>query len=80
MAATLTATAFAINGRNVLAPLPTRDCFLPMLAALSLAAIEQAAAVGGRGVLPLAFRRGRPAGEFPVETSAALMAYLRAYD
>ncbi|MGO7793365.1 phosphomannomutase, partial [Rhizobium ruizarguesonis] len=33
----LTATAFDINGRNVRA-LTTRDCFIPMLAILSLAA------------------------------------------
>lgn len=75
----LTATAFDINGRSVRA-LPTRDCFLPMLAALSLAAIrkEPLSAVAASYSLP--FAAADRLENFPVETSAALMGHLRASD
>lgn len=73
----LTATPFDINGRSVRA-LPTRDCFLPMLATLSLVAIrkEPLSAVAASYKLP--FAAADRLENFPVETSTALMAFLRA--
>ncbi|MBX5092890.1 phosphomannomutase [Rhizobium lentis] len=75
----LTATPFDINGRSVRA-LPTRDCFIPLLAILSLAAIrrEPLSAIAASYRLP--FAAADRLENFPVETSAALMAYLRASD
>jgi phosphomannomutase len=75
----LTATAFDINGRSVRA-LPTRDCFMPMLATLSLAAIrkEPLSVVAASHKLP--FAAADRLENFPVETSAALMAHLRTSD
>jgi phosphomannomutase len=75
----LTATPFDINGRNVRA-LPTRDCFLPMLATLSLAAIrkEPLSVVAASYKLP--FAAADRLENFPVETSTALMTFLRASD
>lgn len=75
----LTATPFDINGRSVRA-LPTRDCFLPMLATLSLAAIrkEKLSIVAASYKLP--FAAADRLENFPVETSAVLMTYLRASD
>ncbi|EJZ16618.1 phosphoglucomutase/phosphomannomutase alpha/beta/alpha domain I, partial [Rhizobium sp. Pop5] len=75
----LTGTPFDINGRNVRA-LPTRDCFVPMLAILSLAAIrrEPLSAIAASYRLP--FAAADRLENFPVETSAALMAHLRASD
>ncbi|MCP8896648.1 phosphomannomutase [Shinella daejeonensis] len=73
---TLTATAFSVNG-GVLAPLPTRDSLLPVLAVLSLLAGER------RPLSEIAAGFGLPVAasdrleNFPVETSAALMAELR---
>ena len=73
---TLTATPFAVNGKT-LAPLPTRDSLMPILAVLSLAA-------GGKEPLSQIVRSfALPAAasdrleNFPVETSAELMAELR---
>src|SRR5690606_39573949 len=60
--------------------LPTRDCFLPMLAVLSLAARrkEPLSRIAASYRLPIA---GADRLEnFPVETSAALMAHLRGSD
>jgi phosphomannomutase len=75
----LTATDFEINLHTVRA-LPTRDCFLPMLAILSLAAREKQPL----STLAASYRMPVAAADrlenFPVETSAALMAYLRASD
>ncbi len=73
---TLTASEFQLNGA-ALAPLPTRDCFLPMLAVLSLAASERKplSAVAASFALPVAAADRLE--NFPVETSAKLMAYLR---
>jgi phosphomannomutase len=75
----LTATPFDINGHSVRA-LPTRDCFLPMLATLSLAAIrkEPLSIVAASYKLP--FAAADRLENFPVETSAALMTYLRGSD
>lgn len=73
---TLTASEFAING-TVLAPLPTRDCFLPMLAVLSLSATDgkPLSKIASSFALPVAAADRLE--NFPVETSARLMAYLR---
>lgn len=73
---TLTGSTFTVNGA-ALAPLPTRDCFLPMLAVLSLAASERKplSAVAGAFALPVAAADRLE--NFPVKTSAKLMAYLR---
>lgn len=73
---TLTATPFTVNG-HMLAPLPTRDSLLPVLAVLALAAAEK------RPLSKIAAGFALPAAasdrleNFPVETSAALMADLR---
>jgi phosphomannomutase len=73
---TLTATPFTVNGRR-LAPLPTRDSLMPILAVLSLRASR------GRPLSEIVAGFGLPAAlsdrleNFPVETSAALMAELR---
>ena len=73
---TLTATPFSVNG-HTLAPLPTRDSLMPILAVLSLAA-------GGKAPLSQITRGfALPAAasdrleDFPVEASAELMAELR---
>ena len=73
---TLTATDFTINGA-VLAALPTRDSFLPILAVLSRAAEtgKPLSALAADYRLPVAL--SDRVENFPLETSAALMAYLR---
>jgi phosphomannomutase len=72
----LTATAFPINGTTIRA-LPTRDCFLPMLAVLSLAAerSEPLSRIAASFKLPVAAADRLE--NFPSETSAQLMSYLR---
>ncbi len=73
----LTASPFVINGTTI-APLPTRDCFLPILAVLSAARAE------GLSLRALAARVSLPVADadrlenFPLEVSGALMAHLRA--
>lgn len=73
---TLTATDFTING-TVLAALPTRDSFLPMLAVLFRAAEagKPLSALAADYRLPVAL--SDRVENFPLETSAALMARLR---
>jgi phosphomannomutase len=72
----LTATPLPLPS-GVLAPLPTRDSFLPLLAALSLAAETR------QPLSSLASTFGLPQAladrleDFPVETSGALMNHLR---
>jgi len=75
----LTGSVFTIGGR-ALAPLPTRDSFLPMLAVLALAAEEKKplSQIAASFKLPVAAADRLE--NFPVETSAALMAHLRASD
>ncbi|WP_199925175.1 phosphomannomutase [Neorhizobium sp. SOG26] len=75
----LTASEFGVAG-GTLAPLPTRDSFLPILATLSLAASEKKplSQVVASSSLPHAATDRLE--NFPVETSAALMAHLRASD
>lgn len=75
----LTASPFETGG-SALAPLPTRDCFLPMLAVLWSAHSE------GKSLSALAAGFNLPVADadrlenFPLETSAALMAHLRQSD
>lgn len=73
---TLTGSSFSVNGK-VLAPLPTRDSFLPALAALALAAgrRQPLSVVAAAHRLPVAAADRLE--HFPVETSGALMAMLR---
>lgn len=73
---TLTATPSTVNG-TPLAALPTRDSFLPALAVLALAADRKQplSAVASSFRLPVAAADRLE--DFPVETSAALMAELR---
>ncbi|MFC3076130.1 phosphomannomutase [Shinella pollutisoli] len=73
---TLTATPFAVNGR-ALAPLPTRDSLLPVLAVMALRAAQRRplSEVAAGFALPAAASDRLE--NFPVETSAALMAELR---
>ncbi|MBB4571961.1 phosphomannomutase [Rhizobium lentis] len=75
----LTATTFEINGRKLRA-LPTRDCFIPMLAILSLAAARSQPLSVIAASYKLPFAAADRLENFPVETSAALMEYLRASD
>ena len=73
---TLTATPFSVNG-CALAPLPTRDSLMPVLAVLALGAAKQRplSAIAAGFALPAAASDRLE--NFPVETSAALMAELR---
>jgi phosphomannomutase len=74
---TLTASNFNVGG-HILTALPTRDCFLPMLATLALAAEKrQPLSVIAAGY-HLPFAAADRLENFPVETSARLMAHLRA--
>ncbi|WP_349436819.1 phosphomannomutase [Pararhizobium sp. A13] len=74
---TLTATDFTLNG-TLLKALPTRDSFLPVLAVLSRAARagKPLSALAADYALPVALSDRIE--NFPLETSAALMAFLRA--
>lgn len=71
----LTASAFTVAGR-ILSPLPTRDSFLPVLAALHrmVSDGEPLSAIASNFHLPVAMADRLE--NFPVEASAALMAYL----
>ncbi|WP_312360131.1 phosphomannomutase [Ensifer sp.] len=74
---TLTASDFSVGGK-VLKALPTRDCFLPILAVLASAA-ERGTTLSGLAAsyrLPVALSDRLE--NFPVETSTRLMAFLRA--
>lgn len=73
---TLTATPFTVNGQT-LTPLPTRDSLMPVLAVLALAAGQKRplSAIAAGFALPAAASDRLE--NFPVETSAALMAELR---
>lgn len=75
----LTATDFTVNGRVVKA-LPTRDCFLPILAMLFLAAREQKPLSELAASFGLPFAAADRLENFPLEDSAALMAHLRKGD
>jgi phosphomannomutase len=70
-----TASTFKL-GRTRLSPLPTRDCFLPILAVLAAArkARQPLSALAASFALPVA--RADRLENFPVETAARLMARL----
>ena len=72
----LTASTFALSGTD-LEPLPTRDSFLPVLAALALAKGEGKPLSAVASSFRLPFAAADRLENFPVETSAALMAHLR---
>ena len=75
----LTGSPFKVEGGEIDA-LPTRDSFLPILAVLSLAAVDKKplSEIASGFRLPVAAADRLE--HFPVETSAALMAELRASD
>ncbi|MBX4963889.1 phosphomannomutase [Rhizobium binae] len=75
----LTATTFDVDGQKLRA-LPTRDCFIPMLAILSLAAARRQPLSAVAASYKLPFAAADRLENFPVETSAALMEHLRASD
>ncbi|MDQ0562032.1 phosphomannomutase [Rhizobium mesoamericanum] len=74
---TLTASDFEINGHRLRA-LPTRDCFLPILSTLFLAASRRQSLSAIAASYHLPFAAADRLENFPVETSARLMTYLRA--
>ena len=76
---TLTASRFTVEGKPF-EPLPTRDSFLPILATLYAAALAKKPLSAVAGSYRLPFAAADRLENFPVETSAALMAYLRASD
>ncbi len=73
---TLTATDFTLNDAT-LSALPTRDSFLPVLAALSLAAQRQRPLSSLAADIALPVALSDRIENFPLETSAALMSHLR---
>jgi len=75
----LTGSTFAVGGHS-LDPLPTRDSFLPVLSVLSLAASSRKPLSDIAASFSLPFAAADRLENFPVETSAALMAHLRAGD
>jgi phosphomannomutase len=74
---TLTASPFTING-TAIRPLPTRDSFLPILATLFAAAKAQKPLSEVAAGYRLPFAAANRLENFPLETSGALMAHLRA--
>lgn len=75
----LTGSAFPIAGQ-ALEPLPTRDSFLPILLTLSLATKQKKPLSAIAAGFNLPFATADRLENFAVETSAALMAYLRRSD
>ncbi|MEK1896723.1 MAG: phosphomannomutase [Rhizobium sp.] len=73
----LSASDFDVNGHKLRA-LPTRDCFVPILATLSVAASRRQPLSVIAASYHLPFAAADRLENFPVETSARLMAYLRA--
>jgi phosphomannomutase len=73
----LTASPFTVNGTSV-RPLPTRDSFLPVLATLLLAAQQKKPLSEIAAGYRLPFAAADRLENFAVDTSAALMAHLRA--
>lgn len=73
----LTATPFNLHGK-IIAPLPTRDCFLPILATLQLKALEKKnlSQIAAAYSLPVAAADRLQ--NFAQEKSSALMEHLRA--
>ncbi|WP_117192977.1 phosphomannomutase [Rhizobium terrae] len=75
----LTGSEFTVAGGR-LDPLPTRDSFLPVLAVLSLAASTKKPLSEIAASFRLPFAAADRLENFPIETSAALMAHLRQSD
>lgn len=73
---TLLGSCFNVNGSEILA-LPTRDCFLPILATLSLIVTNKQQLSSIVSKFALRYATSDRIENFPVETSAKLMAYLR---
>lgn len=73
----LTATPFTLNGKTI-APLPTRDCFLPILAALALMATKKQPLSEVAAAYHLPVAAADRLQNFAQEKSTALMAHLRA--
>jgi phosphomannomutase len=71
-----TLSPFKLNG-SLLAPLPTRDCFLPILAVLSFAARERLKLSSLAEKYPLPVALAGRLENYPLATSAALMARLK---
>ncbi len=73
----LTGTPFTLHGK-IIAPLPTRDCFLPILATLQLKALEKKnlSQIAAAYSLPVAAADRLQ--NFAQEKSSALMEHLRA--
>jgi phosphomannomutase len=76
---TLTGSSFTVVGHQVRA-LPTRDCFLPILATLHAAASKRKPLSSVASGFRLPFAAADRLENFALEKSAALMAYLRASD
>lgn len=76
---TLTASNFLVNDTTLRA-LPTRDSFLPILATLLAGAVAAKPLSDVAAAYRLPFAAADRLENFPTETSAALMAYLRASD
>ncbi len=72
----LTASPFTLNGKTVSA-LPTRDCFLPLLAALKLAAEQKKPLSEIAAAYKLPVAAADRLQDFAQEKSAALMEHLR---
>ncbi len=72
----LTASSFTLNG-NPLAPLPTRDSFLPVLAVLHLSAVEKKPLSHIAAAYNLPVAAADRLENFAQEKSAALMTHLR---
>ncbi|MDW9428075.1 phosphomannomutase [Sinorhizobium meliloti] len=75
----LTASAFSLPG-GTLSALPTRDSFLPVLAPLWFAAQKMLPLSQLAAAFSMPFARAGRLANFPVETSGALMTYLRQSD
>ncbi|MCS3742178.1 phosphomannomutase [Rhizobium sp. BK661] len=73
----LTASEFDVNG-HVLDALPTRDCFVPILSTLFLAATKRQPLSLIAASFHLPFAAADRLENFPVDTSGRLMAHLRA--
>ncbi|MET3614281.1 phosphomannomutase [Rhizobium aquaticum] len=73
---TLTGSDFQVNGA-AFAALPTRDCFLPILAVLSRAAEDKVSLSALSKTFALPVAAADRLENFATERSAALMAYLR---
>jgi phosphomannomutase len=72
----LTASSFSLGGTD-LGALPTRDSFLPILACLALAKSEARPLSAVASAFNLPFASADRIENFPVETSAKFMAFLR---